>query len=121
MTKEKSKYGLSERNIGELFTIFSKYPDIKEVNLFGSRAKGNYNEGSDIDLAVMNAGLQPKTISRVLADCSESRLPVAVDLVDFNALTNPQFIEHIQRVGVLFYSLKSGETKAKESVQSIYR
>jgi len=113
MSKEKNKYGLTERSIRELYAIFSKYPDVKEVHLFGSRAKGNYKTGSDIDLAVMNTGLQPKTISRVLAECAESSLPVAVDLVDFNALTYPAFIDHIQRTGILFYAAKSEHTDTK--------
>lgn len=82
--------------------ILSRYPDITEVRVFGSRAKGNYKPGSDIDLAIMNQGLAPKTIVRVLSDCAESSLPIVVDLVDFHAITNPDFIEHIQRVGVVF-------------------
>jgi predicted nucleotidyltransferase len=95
--------GLSERSIQTLSVIFSKYPDISEVHLFGSRAMGNFKAGSDIDLAIMNKGLQDKTVSRVLSDCAESSLPVAVDLVDFHSLTNPELIEHIKRIGVLFY------------------
>ena len=95
--------GLSERSIQTLYSIFGKYPDISEVHLFGSRAKGNFKAGSDIDLAIMNKGILTKTVSRVLSDCAESSLPVAVDLVDFNGLTNPEFIEHIKRIGVLFY------------------
>ena len=113
MSKEQNKFGLTERNIGELYAIFKKYTDVKEVHLFGSRAKGNYTIGSDIDLAVMNTGLQPKTISRILADCAKSSLPVAVDLVDFTSLNNPEFINHIQRVGVLFYDSKRDEQEAK--------
>ncbi|RYG40927.1 MAG: nucleotidyltransferase domain-containing protein [Chitinophagaceae bacterium] len=97
-------FGLTQRSIKELHTIFSKYPDITRVNIFGSRAKGNYKTGSDIDLAIINEGLSPKTISRVLGECNESSLPVKVDLVDFNALTNPEFIDHINRIGVPFYS-----------------
>ena len=86
-----------------LYSIFKRYTDITEVYIFGSRALGTYKIGSDIDLVVMNNGLQPKSISSVLADCSESSLPVSVDLVDLHALTNAEFIAHIKRVGVVFY------------------
>lgn len=98
-----NQFGLSERSMETLFSIFKRYPDITEVHLFGSRALGTYKIGSDIDLVVMNKGLQPKSISNVLADCSESSLPVSVDLVEFNSLTNAEFIDHIKRVSVLFY------------------
>jgi uncharacterized protein len=105
----KVKFGLSERNIRELMAIFSKYPDIRLVHVFGSRAKGNFNSGSDIDLAIMNSGLQPKTIMRVLSDCADSSLPFKVDLVNFHEITNPEFIDHIRRVGMEFYEAENSE------------
>lgn len=104
MTKS-LKYGLSERSVEMLWAIFSKYPDIQEIRLFGSRAKGNYHQGSDIDLAIMNQGLYPKTIQQVLSDCEDSNLPYRVDLIDFNTLKNLELKKHIERVGVLFYSI----------------
>lgn len=103
MNIEQNKFGLTDRSIETLFSIFNKYPDIQLVHLFGSRAKGTYKPGSDIDLAIINTGLEPRTISRVLSDCEESNLPVYVDLVDFNSLTNQDLIDHIKRVGVVFY------------------
>lgn len=96
-------FGLSQRSLQTLYDILSKYTDIQEVYIFGSRAKGNFRPGSDIDLAVMNSGLDPKTITNVLNDCAESSLPEMVDLVDFTTLTHPDFIQHIERVGQLFY------------------
>ena len=56
-------YGLTERDFKTITDILKKYPDIGEVRLFGSRAKGNYKHGSDIDIAVMNEGVNFKTIS----------------------------------------------------------
>lgn len=113
MNKEKNiKFGLSERTIRELNNIFKNYPDIQEVFIFGSRAKGNFKIGSDIDLAIMNTGLNTKTITHALADCSESSLPVAVDLVDFHSLTNQELIEHILRVGEPFYTSHADHDKS---------
>ena len=37
--------------------MFRKHPNVVKVIIFGSRAKGNYREGSDIDLAVVGVGL----------------------------------------------------------------
>jgi predicted nucleotidyltransferase len=96
-------FGLSRRSLETLYHILSKYADIQKVYIFGSRVKGNFRPGSDIDLAVMNQGLAPKTIAKVLDDCTESSLPVMVDLVDFSRLKHPDFIEHIERVGQQFY------------------
>jgi uncharacterized protein len=44
-----NKYGLPERTLNTLNSIFRKYPEIKEVILYDSRTKENYRPGSDID------------------------------------------------------------------------
>jgi len=105
MMQEPTTYGLTKQCIETLSAIFSNYPDILEIRLFGSRAKGTYHSGSDIDMAIMNKGIQPKTIQHVLSDCEDSNLPYRVDLIDYNTLTNYELKKHIERVGVLFYSI----------------
>ncbi len=99
-----SKFGLTERDIITLKTIFKKYPEVKSVYIFGSRAKGNYKPGSDIDLAIMNEAVSARTLSNLNSDFSESSLPYTVDLVNFTSLKHPEFIAHIERVGLVFYS-----------------
>jgi uncharacterized protein len=44
--------GLDVEELGQLQTLFSSYPEIRKVILFGSRAKGTARKNSDIDLAV---------------------------------------------------------------------
>lgn len=97
------KFGLTERDIKTINGIFTKYPDVKEVHVFGSRAKGNYKTGSDIDLAVINKDIFPKTISNLTTEFEESSLPFKVDLVLFHDLKSEDFIDHIKRVGIVFY------------------
>ncbi|MCW0484384.1 nucleotidyltransferase domain-containing protein [Gaoshiqia sediminis] len=46
------KFGLSETTISLLCSVFENYPEIEEVIIYGSRAKGNYREGSDIDITL---------------------------------------------------------------------
>jgi len=98
-----NSFGLSERDMNTIHNIFKKYPDVKQVHIFGSRAKGNFHSGSDIDLAIINDGLNPQTILSLTSDFEESSLPYKVDLVDFNTIKTLAFIEHIERVGVQFY------------------
>lgn len=99
-------FGLSERDMHTLFQIFAKYPEIRTIYIFGSRAKGNFKTGSDIDLAIMNDNIEFTTILRLKNDLEESSLPYKVDLVNFHDIKNPDFIEHIKRVGKLFYQRK---------------
>jgi predicted nucleotidyltransferase len=46
------KFGLSNATLEKFHSVFSKYPEIEEVLIYGSRAKGNYREGSDIDITL---------------------------------------------------------------------
>ena len=46
------RYGLKNIIIENINNIFSQYPQIEKAVLYGSRAKGNYKTGSDIDLVL---------------------------------------------------------------------
>ena len=48
-------FGINESSIDILYTIFSKYEQVKEVVLYGSRAKGNYHDRSDVDMVFVIA------------------------------------------------------------------
>ncbi|MFO7830877.1 MAG: nucleotidyltransferase domain-containing protein [Desulfuromonadaceae bacterium] len=99
-----SKYGLRDRDMQTITDIFTRYPHIKTVHLFGSRAKGTFHSGSDIDLAVMNKDVPPKSMLQLQNEFSESSLPYFVDLVYYPDIESATFREHIERVGVVIYS-----------------
>ncbi len=98
--KGKNSFGLSDRGMKTLQDIFKKYPDVKNVFVFGSRAKGTYKQGSDIDLAIMNEGVQDMFIRKMKSDFEDSSLPYVVDLVNYPTLKHPELKNHIDRVGV---------------------
>jgi predicted nucleotidyltransferase len=96
-------HGLSERDMRTITGILRKYPDVRQVCLFGSRAKGTFHAGSDIDLAIMNTGVLESTIRRLQSDFEESSLPWFVDVVDFPSLEHEGLKDHIRRMGVVVY------------------
>ena len=98
--KGKNSFGLTDRDMKTLQDIFKKYPDVKKVFVFGSRAKGTYKQGSDIDLVIMNEGVQDTFIRTIKSDFEESSLPYIVDLVNYPTLKHPELKNHIDRVGV---------------------
>jgi uncharacterized protein len=105
--QKRNKLGFTDRDMRTIKSILSSCPDVKSVYLFGSRAKGNYRLGSDVDLAIMNDGVSTGTVTKLQNEFTESSLPYRIDLVDFTRLTNQKFIDHIDRVGIPFY--KQGE------------
>ncbi|MEZ4904986.1 MAG: nucleotidyltransferase domain-containing protein [Spirosomataceae bacterium] len=97
------QFGLTEKYIELLKNIFSKYDSIEEVIVYGSRAKGNYTERSDIDLAMKEKTSNRHLIGAVLLDLDDSDLPYKVDLQDYDKIKNKELKAHINRVGQLLY------------------
>ena len=108
MTKQSTIFGLNDRDIKTIHDIFNQYPEVLLVHIFGSRAKDTSKPGSDIDLAIMNKEINSNTLLKLKNDFEESSLPYKVDLVDFHTLTNQDFIDHIVRVGTIFYQREGG-------------
>lgn len=104
--KNRNRFGLTDRDMESIFSIFDDCKDVTSVYIFGSRAKGSHNLGSDIDLAIMDRNLPEKKIRELKSDFEESTLPYNVDLIHYPALDKREFIDHIDRVGVPFYSRK---------------
>jgi predicted nucleotidyltransferase len=100
------KYGLSQQDIKEICKAFRLFPEIEEAVLFGSRAKGNFKPGSDVDIAIKGEKIEHSCVNR-LSDIlnEESLLPYYFDIVHFEQITEPELVLHIERVGkVLYYT-----------------
>ena len=77
--------------------ILYKHVPEYEVWAFGSRAKGDAKQYSDLDLAVITRAPLSLSVSAALADdFSESDLPFKVDVVDW-ATTSESFRKIIER------------------------
>jgi len=98
------KFGLNESTIERIHAVFVKYPQVEKAVLYGSRAKGNYRNGSDIDLTLFgSADLTLEALHKIMGEIDGLLLPYTMDLSIFNQISDRDVIEHIQRVGVPFY------------------
>lgn len=97
------EFGLSDATLATVRGILDRYPAVEQAILYGSRAKGNYKNGSDIDLTLIGAGLDFDTLGSIAGDLDDSDIPYKVDLSILANITNPNLVEHIQRVGIVFY------------------
>jgi predicted nucleotidyltransferase len=97
------KHGLPQSAIQKINAVLRQYPQVEKATLYGSRAKGNYKNGSDIDLTLHGTDLSLNVVYRILNDVDELLLPYTIDLSIFKDISDPDVIEHIQRVGVVFY------------------
>lgn len=99
-----NEFGLSEKSMTIIRDIYAKYPQIAKVIVYGSRAKGNFREGSDIDMTIVADGeFTFDDLLHVCGDFDDSMLPYLVDVSDFSKLNNAELIDHIQRRGKVIY------------------
>lgn len=110
-------HGLSDETVRRMVTVFSHYPEIEKAVLYGSRAKGNFRNGSDIDLTLIGEKLDSKILGRIDWELDDLLLPYKIDLSLFSKLTHPELIEHIRRVGIIFYELQP-QTNAQNAISS---
>ena len=98
------KHGLLSRDIDYITQALRQFSEIEVALVFGSRAKGNYARGSDVDLAIKGPGITHATVSRLLFLLNEEYpLPYFFDVVHYEALTNLDLVAHIDRVGEIVY------------------
>ena len=97
------KYGLKEHTIEKMNGVFAQFPEVEKVMLYGSRAKGTYRPGSDIDLILVGPALNLKTLFRIETELDDLLLPYMIGLSIFEHIDNPDLLDHIRRVGKVFY------------------
>ena len=99
-------YGLSQIDIDLIISIIAEYPDIEKVLLYGSRAMHTHKRGSDIDFTLQGKNLKLNTLLALSAKLNDTNLPYIFDISLYHHIQNPELIDHIQRVGIEFYSKK---------------
>ena len=100
-------YGLNSEQWKQIYHILDEYrDDIRWVKLFGSRARGDYRETSDIDLAI---GCE-RDLRGVLREAFEqSKLPYTFDIVLYEDLAHGTLRNRIDAEGRLLFWIDEGE------------
>lgn len=98
-------FGLSPAVIEEIRGVFRKHANVEQAILFGSRAKGNFSEGSDVDLALVGqATFSSRELSDIALQLDDLGLLYKIDLIDRAAHAATPLGEHVARVGKIFYA-----------------
>ncbi len=92
-------YGLKKDTIEKILNVFTKYSQIHNVVLFGSRAIGTYKNGSDIDICI-KGDINTKLLLSIMNDLDSLFLPYEIDLTIYDKIENDDLKEHIDRVGI---------------------
>ena len=105
-------HGLSDATVRKIQQVLAGFPEVEKAVLYGSRAKGNYKPGSDIDLTLFGDELDERVMSRIYWALDDLLLPYEMDLSNFTDLRHPALIDHIRRVGVVLYDKKTVPSNA---------
>jgi uncharacterized protein len=101
------KLGLLESDLNKIISILREENKIEIALIFGSRAKGNFKKGSDIDLALFGNSIDFEIVNKISYLLNEeTNMPYKFDVLNYNALSEKELINHIDRVGIEIYIKK---------------
>jgi len=98
-------FGLRDSDILDIIQVLEKFPEVESARIFGSRAKGNYRNGSDVDLAVFGNNIPFERIIHISSVLNEETvMPYYFDVLDYYSIENADLVRHIDRIGKIIYS-----------------
>jgi predicted nucleotidyltransferase len=99
-----NNFGLTTEELQEIAAVINKMQEVDEALVFGSRAKGNYQRGSDVDIALKGNNLDHTIISQISFVLNEETfMPYHFDILNYNDISNKELLSHIDRVGQTLY------------------
>lgn len=96
-------FGLPEETLSIIRAILVRHPQVDSAIIYGSRAKGTYRPGSDIDLTLVGSRLSHDNLLHIMGELDESATPYTVDVSIFNDINDIAVRDHIERRGKVFY------------------
>src|SRR5437762_14239130 len=97
------KHGLNSATVDRIRSVLARFSEVDKAILYGSRAKGTYKPGSDIDFALFGRDLDQSVLSRITSALDDLLLPYKIDLPFFANISNSNCPAPIDRVVYLSY------------------
>lgn len=101
--KTSNDFGLSVETIKKIHQVLRNHPTVLKAVLYGSRALGTYRPNSDIDLTLIGENLSFTEQLEIDTELDDLLLPYQIDLSLIHRIDNQDLIDHIERVGKVFY------------------
>jgi predicted nucleotidyltransferase len=100
---KKLLFGLPAATLKKIRSVLRAHSKIQEALVYGSRAKGNYRPGSDIDIVLVGGELSLTDLLRIETELDDLLLPYKIDLSLLQEIESKDLLEHIGRVGKRLY------------------
>lgn len=102
-TDAEFSFGLKRSVVERMNGVFADHPEVEQVVLYGSRAKGTYRNGSDIDITILGDSVTLEELCKIANELDDLLLPYQIDLSLRHKIGNPDLLAHIERVGKVLY------------------
>ena len=66
-----ASHGLTDKTVAQIHEVLAHFPEVEKAVLYGSRAKGNYKPGSDVDLTLLGAGVTTKILGQIQGELED--------------------------------------------------
>lgn len=96
-----NNFGLPEQTFLLIKNYLSQIEEIETIKIFGSRAKGTFKNGSDIDIALFGEKLTDKLIRHISFELEELPTPYKFDVIDYKTIDNENLKSEIDEFGIL--------------------
>lgn len=100
--REIMQFGLPEGMLQLFCKVFKEYPEIDAVKIYGSRAFGNCEHTSDIDLAFYTDSKKPLS-DKLQQELDALPTPYIFDLTNYNKIAHKPLKDNIDKVGKTIY------------------
>ena len=94
--------GLSNRITDLLRAEVRRFPEVRAVYLYGSRARGDYSPQSDIDIAIDAPGLTQQNFAQLWSAIDALPIAFPLDCLWLQALPESSLKAQIERDGRVF-------------------
>lgn len=96
-----NNFGLPENTLFQIKNYLSQIEEIEAIKIFGSRVKGTYKKGSDIDIALFGENLTDKLLKHISNELDELPTPYKFDVIDYKTIENENLKSEIDRYGIV--------------------
>jgi uncharacterized protein len=102
-----TEFGLTPQTVEKIQSVLARFAQLDRAVIYGSRAKGNFRNGSDIDLTLFGDQLTHSDLREIENRIDDLMLAYSFDLSLFQHISNRGLVQHIERVGKEFFTKKT--------------
>ncbi|MBN1819627.1 MAG: nucleotidyltransferase domain-containing protein [Prolixibacteraceae bacterium] len=97
-------YGIPEKSYQLILLALEKIQEIESASIYGSRAIGNYKDGSDIDLVVYGENINNQILLRLKTELEHKQpIPYFFDVTHYDTLENTELKKHIDTYAKIIF------------------